>query len=479
MKRSPPRGPQAPDLLPLARQDLAVYATALYRSFILARHIELMCSKLEALERGEILRLLVAEPPRHGKTLLLRLFVSWLLGRRPTRSVIFSSYSQELAEDSGRAVRNMVSDPKHEAIFGREACLSEDSAAVHRFTTRAGGLFYAVGRGGSITGRGADIFVADDLLKDREEANSATIRRQLQEWYASVAHPRLEPGGAVVVVSTRWHLDDLTGWLLREHADEGWTVLSLPAIAEPGDELGRLEGEALWPERYPVEELQRIKSVVGSANWSSLYQQRPVSSESAVFKPEWWQTYRERPAEFDRIVMSADTAFKVSQVSDFSVVTTWGQTKTGFYLLNVWRERCEFPRLKAALTALAAEWRPNALLVEDRASGQSLIQELRSETSLPVLPVRIDSDKVTRAQAVTPMIEAGRVFIPAEAPWLADFLGELGSFPAAPHDDQVDSVTQALNYLRGQHDGVLDYIEREVEQMRRDGRLPPEPEATP
>ena len=228
----------------------------------------------------------------------------------------------------------------------------------------------------------------DDPIKDREEANSETVRRSLHEWYAFVAYTRLMPGGAIIIIQTRWHEDDLAGWLLREHAHENWDVLSLPAIAEQ-DEGFRKEGEALWPEQFPLLELERIRAATGGRAWASLYQQRPAAAEGVIFKRGWWQFYQQPPTvAFNRIVQSWDTAFKKGTENDFSVCTTWGVADNGYYLLHLWRGRVEFPELKRVVASLADQWKPDAILVEDKASGQSLIQELKLSTALPLIPVQ-------------------------------------------------------------------------------------------
>jgi predicted phage terminase large subunit-like protein len=441
-----PENPISHQLFALAHQDLACYAIAQLPTFELARHHELIVAKLEAVERGELSRLMIFLPPRHGKSLIASsLFPAWYLGRHPEHHVIFTTYGQELSDDFGRRVRNFIVDQVHQAVFPN-CRLSEDSSAAHRFNTTKGGAYYAVGRGGPITGRGAHLLLLDDPIKDHEEANSETTRKSLHEWFASVAYTRLMPGGAIIVIQTRWHEDDLAGWLLREHASENWDVLSLPAIAEH-DESFRKEGEALWPERFPLEDLNRKREAVGGAAWASLYQQRPAAAEGAIFKREWWRPYRELP-EFSQIVQSWDTAFKKGAETSYSVCTTWGLAENGYFLLSVWRNRVEFPELRRTLIALADQWKPTAILVEDRASGQSLLQELKSATTLPVLAVRADSDKLSRAQAVTPLVEAGKVFVPESASWLSDYIAELAAFPMGNYDDAVDSTTQALNYFR-------------------------------
>jgi len=437
-------------VLALAHEDLACYAVALWPQFELAHHHELIVSRLEAVERSEISRLMIFLPPRHGKSLLASaIFPAWYLGRHPDRHLIFATYGQELSDDFGRQVRNLIADPVHRAIFPR-CSLSEDSSAAHRFNTVHGGAYFAVGRGGPITGRGAHIFVIDDPLKDYQEANSETTRKALHEWFTSVAYTRLAPGGSILLIQTRWHEDDLAGRLLSSNANEHWEVLSLPAIAER-DENFRHEGEALWHDKFPLPELERIHSAIGGRAWASLYQQRPAAAEGVIFKRNWWQFYRPPlTVAMNRIVQSWDTAFKKGTENDFSVCTTWGVADNGYYLLHLWRGRVEFPELKRVLASLAEQWKPNAILVEDKASGQSLIQELKLSTALPVMPFKVDSDKQTRAQAVTPLMEAGRIFLPESAPWVSDFVEEMACFPNGIHDDVVDATTQALNYLREQ-----------------------------
>lgn len=250
-----------------------------------------------------------------------------------------------------------------------------------------------------------------------------------------------------MIVQTRWHEDDLAGRLLREHA-ENWDVLSLPAIAE-ADESFRRAGEALWPQKFSLEALEQIRVAIGGAAWASLYQQRPAAAEGAIFKREWWRFFREQPV-FNRVIQSWDTAFKTGSENDYSVCTIWGESANGIFLLWLWRARVEFPELKKRMSWLAGEWKASIILVEDKASGQSLIQELRYGTNLPIIPVKVDRDKRSRAEAVTPLIEAGKVFLPESAPWLAYYIDELASFPRGVHDDAVDSTSQALNYLRRQ-----------------------------
>ncbi len=452
----------------LARTDLACFSSMSWPRFELAHHHRLIVDKLEAIERGEIDRLMIFMPPRHGKSLIAsQLFPAWYLGRHPGQSIIASSYGAELATDFGRRVRNLMSDSLFQSIFPA-AKLAGDSTAAHRFSMAKGGNYYAVGAGGPITGRGADLLLIDDPIKGREDANSETYRRQLHEWYESVAYTRLQPEGAVVIISTRWHMDDLAGWLLREHPEENWTVLNLPAIAEQ-DEGWRNEGEALWEKKFPLKRLAQIREQVGGATWAALYQQRPAAAEGAIFRREWWKTFTAAtmPGRFEQIVVSLDTAFKIGAANDYSVGLVLGVAQNGYFILDVWRDRVEFPKLLQAIEMLALRHRPDVFLIEDAASGQSLIQQLKTSSRLPINAVRADRDKVSRANAITPLVEAGRVFLPTDAEWLSDFLEEISSFPAAPHDDQVDAFTQALNYVRESHSGIAEYTRERAEAEAR------------
>jgi len=438
----------AAEMLATARADLACYALAHFPQFELPAFLELVVSKLEAVERGDVKRLIISMPPRHGKSIVgSTYFPAWYLGRHPDHYVIAASYAQDLADDFGRRVRNVVRSSLHRAIFPGSR-MADDSGAISRFNLDAGGAYFAVGRGAAITGRGAHVLLIDDPLKDSSEANSPTIRRQLQEWFGQVAFTRLMPGGAVVIIQTRWHEADLAGWLLSEFASEGWESIALPAIGEENDPLGRVVGAALWPERYSLESLDSIRRQLGSVPFASLYQQRPAPVEGRMFRRAWFQFYALPPTSFTQIVLSIDSAFKKGEEADFSAFTIWGNTRSsGIYLLHAWRGKVEFPDLKKKVIEFAQQWHPHAVLVEDKASGQSLIQELKRDANLPVIAVKVDKDKITRAAAVTPLFEAGKVQFPQSAGWLEEYIDELATFPAAAHDDYVDSTTQALDRL--------------------------------
>jgi predicted phage terminase large subunit-like protein len=395
-------------------------------------------------------------PPRHGKSMLAsEFFPAWYLGRNPSHYVIAATYAQDYADDIGRKVRDQIADTAFQSVF--PGCkLKGDSKSSKRFhvassdsfSTDTEGAYFAVGIGGPVTGRGAHLLLIDDPVKNREEADSPTLRRRNKEWYTSTAYTRLMPDARVVVIQTRWHEDDLAGWLIREQDHENWTVLSLPAVAETdSDIIGRKTGELLW-ENYPLEALDRIKRSIGSRDWSALYQQRPAPAEGGMCKAHWFKRY-DRPQEvYDQIIQSWDTASKANELNDPSVCTTWGVRKDGFDLLQVMVRRLEFPQLKALVRSQAEAFSPDAILIEDKSSGQALLQDLKRESKLPLIAVNPTADKITRFAAVSPMIEAGRVALPTTAAWLTDYEMELMTFPNSPHDDQVDSTSQFLNWQR-------------------------------
>ncbi|RLA87425.1 MAG: terminase [Deltaproteobacteria bacterium] len=395
----------------------------------------------EAIFRGRG-RLIVNLPPRHGKSQLVSVYIpAWYLSLFPERWVLLATYEGNFALSWGRKVRDLLEAHPELGVKIRQ----DVSAASHWETTEGGGMATA-GFGGPLTGKGGHLLIVDDPVKNWREAQSPVIRKAVIEWFNSVFYTRAEPGATIVVVMTRWHERDLTGYLVGEHSDR-WEVIRLPALAEGGDPLGRKEGEALCPERYPREELLSIKEAIGSYFWTGLYQQRPAPEEGGIFRREWWRYYRE-PPRVDLLALSWDTAFKKGEETSYTVCEVWGRARGGYYLLDLWRARVEYPELRRQMMALYEKWRPHAVLIEDRASGQSILQELRREGRIPVVPIAPEADKVMRARIVSPLVEAGKVHLPERAPWLADFLDEVTAFPNSEHDDQVDAMSQALDWLR-------------------------------
>ncbi len=430
-----------------ACDELLAFTRRLFPAYRPADHQRRIAAHLEAVGRGDLLRLIVVMPPRHGKsTLASEHFPAWYLGRNPDRRIIACSHTAGLAYRFSRLARNKLLAPGWP--FPGVA-LASDLAAVQSWdlAARCGG-YVAAGVGGAITGHGADLLLVDDPAKSAEEAASATYRDRAWEWWTGTATTRLEPGGAAVVIGTRWHEDDLIGRLLQSGR---WTVLHLPALAD--------DDQPLWPERYGVAALERIRAEVGSRNWEAQYQGRPAPAEGAILKREWWGWYRAGEAPvFSRTVQAWDTAYKAGRSNDWSVCTTWGEAVNGYYLLDRYRARVEFPDLKRAAVAQYEKWTPETVLVEDAASGQSLVQELQAGTRLPVVAVRVDRDKIARVNAISPKVEAGKVFLPVDAPWRDEFVEECAAFPFGAHDDQVDSMTLALARLAAPVTLAIPYI---------------------
>jgi predicted phage terminase large subunit-like protein len=459
--------------LSLTRRSLSRFAQVVMPSFEVSRLHKLMIEHVQALERGEINKLAMVLPPRHTKTTLGNIILpAFALGRNPTETIITASYGSDLSETWGRRVRNILGDPAFQQVFP-DCKLSPDSAASYRFTTTAGGEYTATGRGGPITGRGASLLVLDDLIKDSSEANSDTITRGIIEWLQQVAFTRLTPKGRILAVATRWSERDPMGWMMSQ---PGWTILHLPALAESADDpLGREIGEALWPSQYSREALEQIRADIGSRAFQCLYQGNVSAAQGTIFKRDWFRHYDQAPSpeSFSRIVQSWDCAFKTGAANDYSVCATFGEAKNGFYLLSLYRGKIEFPELKRKVGELADFWRPSEIYIEDRASGQSLVQELKVATTYPVIAIKVDRDKETRASACTGYFEAGKILFPKDAAWLPDLEDELASFPGGLHDDCVDAICQALNRLRGNGDayGVLELM-RDINAGRR--RMPGE-----
>lgn len=397
-------------------------------------------------------------PPRHGKSLLSSiLFPAWMLGNDPDHRIIATSYSADLSHTFSRQTRNLVASPEYREVFP-DVELAPDARAVGQWELadpNRGG-YVSAGVGGSITGKGAGTLIIDDPVKDAEEAKSETMLEKIWEWYGTTAYTRLQKGGAVLIIMTRWAELDLTGRVLEamssDPAADQWEVVHLPAYAEEGDQLGREIGEPLWPEMYPREELESRRVTLGSRGFAALYQQRPAPAEGAIFKREWWQRFDlER---FDRtsartIIQVWDTAFEAKTTNDYSVCATWALVGKDAYLLDIARARLEFPELKKRAKDLAAKWRPSVICIEKKSSGHSLAQELDREKDLNIVRLEVDRDKVARANAVTPYIEAGRVYLPDSAPWVEDFIEEHAAFDAGAHDDQVDTTSMALERLLG------------------------------
>lgn len=402
-----------------------------------AAHAKRLCEHLEAVERREIDRLMVFMPPRHSKSYhVSQRFPAWYLGRHPDHQVILASYGADLAEFNSRIVRNLISDQRYP--FATR--IAEDSRAVTRWATEQGGVLVAAGVGGPMTGFGANLLDIDDPIKDREQADSEVYRERVWQWYTDVARTRLMPAGSIVLTQTRWHENDLAGRVLNSPGASRWTVLEMPAL-DP-------DGRALWPSWYDVAALAEIRETLGSRGWNALYQQRPSSAEGGLFKRAWFnRRWRELP-ELTMTIQAVDSAFKDGVGNDYSVIATWGTDGKDYYLIDLWRQRVEYPDLERAIIDQYRKWSPAGVLIEDTASGQVAVQMLQRTTMLPAVPVKVTASKSVRAGAVAPVCEANKVVLPDDAPWVSDWIDEHASFPQGTHDDMVDTTSMALGRLR-------------------------------
>jgi predicted phage terminase large subunit-like protein len=432
-----------------AYDSLMAYACLQWAGYVPAAHHHLIAKYLEKVEKGKIKRLMIFMPPRSGKSMIVsEFFPAWYLGRNPDKRIIAASYGQELASDFGRKVRNQIADPVYSEIFPGVA-LAEDSAAVDKFNLAPPhqGGYFAVGVGSATTGRGGSLII-DDPTKGREEADSETNRRKMKDWFSSVAYTRLPPNGFIIICLTRWHLDDLAGWLLKEHKHEKWTVLNLPAIND--------KGEALWPERFPLETLHQIKKTLTARDWEALYQQKPFIEEGGIFKRQWWKIWPDTKPfpECEFIIQSYDTAYsdKDLKSNSYSARTTWGVFKRAddechnLILLEAWKGHVEYPDLRKEAMRAYGDYEPDKVIIEKKASGQSLVQDLR-RAGLPIATYTPTKDKVTRAYIAQSLFENGRVYYPSRQ-WAEDVITDLCQFPQGAHDDLVDTVSMAFIWLQ-------------------------------
>jgi predicted phage terminase large subunit-like protein len=448
----------------LLRQDFETFAARCFHDlnpqteFSPNWHIEVIAAKLMAVRQGKIRRLVINLPPRSLKSLLASVALpAWCLGHNPSAQLLCVSYAQDLADKLARDCRGIMISPWYRRIFPTR--LAPHRQAVQEFITTQQGYRIACSNGGALTGRGADIIIIDDPLKP-EEALSEAQRNATNEWYDHTLYSRQndKQRGAIVIIMQRLHEDDLIGHVL---AQEAWEVLSFPAIAEADEEhrfetiwgarcFRRRRGEALHPDREPLEILDRIRRTIGEYHFAGQYQQSPAPLGGGLVKAEWFKRYREndRPERFDRIVQSWDTANKASELSDFSVCTTWGVKGKDLYLIAVFRRRLEYPALKRAVREQQGLFAATEVLIEDKASGTQLIQELIVEGCHGVTRYEPTTEKIMRLHAQTAIIENGFVHIPETAPWLAEYLHEMTVFPKGKHDDQVDSTAQFLEWFK-------------------------------
>jgi len=442
-----------------AREDFLYFVKQVWPDFICREgkepsdwgHHQIIADKLNKVAQGKIKRLIINMPPRHTKSEFASyLFPAWMMGLRPNAKLMQVSHNAELSFRFGRKVRNLVDSEEYKKIFSNVG-LQQDSKAAGRWETSQGGEYFASGVGGAITGRGADILVIDDPHTEQNVMSDSAMEKTY-DWYVSGPRQRLQPGGSIVVVMTRWAQDDLTGRLLKAQSNAGadqWDVVQFPAIMD--------DGQPVWPEYWSLPELESVKASIPPQRWNAQYMQEPTSEEGAILKREWWRPWSGQMPYLDYIIQSYDTAFSKKESADFSAITTWGvfrpteDSPPCLMLIDAMKGRWDFPELKAVAMDQYTYWKPEAVVIEAKASGTPLIHELR-RTGIPVfdfVPGR-GRDKVSRVNACAPVFASGHVFYPEGKQFALEVIEECASFPYGENDDLVDSTTQAvLRYREG------------------------------
>jgi predicted phage terminase large subunit-like protein len=439
-----------------AAKSFMHFVKKVWPHFIEGAHHKKMAAAFERVAQGKLKRLIINMPPRHTKSEFASyLLPAWFLGKFPQKKVIQTSHTAELAVGFGRKVRNLVDQETYTEVFP-DVGLQADSKAAGRWATNAGGDYFAIGVGGAVTGKGADLLIIDDPHSEQEAALAEInpeIYDKTYEWYTSGPRQRLQPGGSIVIVMTRWSKRDLTGQVLKSSAQRGgdeWEVIEFPAILPSGNPL--------WPEFWSQKELDALKEELPNAKWQAQYQQNPVSETSAIVKREWWKTWEEEdPPYCEFTLMAWDTAFEKTNRSDYSACTHWGVfykdddtgvSRPNIILLNAFRKRMEFPELKQTAFDHYKEWEPDSIIIEKKASGSPLIYEMRA-MGIPVQEFTPSkgNDKISRLNAVSDIFASGFVWAP-NTNWAEEVIDEVASFPAGEHDDYVDSVSLAMMRFR-------------------------------
>ena len=455
-----------------AQQDFMTYVNYVWPSFIHGKHHVRMAQAFERVANGETKRLIINMPPRHTKSEFASyLLPAWFLGKFPQKKIIQTSHTAELAVGFGRKVRNLVDSDIYKTIFPGVG-LQADSKAAGRWATNKGGDYFAIGVGGAVTGKGADLLIIDDPHSEQEATLAETnpeVYDKTYEWYTSGPRQRLQPGGAIVIVMTRWSKKDLTGQVLKaaaQRSGEEWEVIEFPALLPSGNPL--------WPQFWSKLELEALKAELPNGKWMAQYQQQPTSDVNAIVKREWWKIWEhDDPPQCEFVIQSWDTAFLKTQRSDYSACTTWGvfykpddtgRDRANIILLNAFKERMEFPELKMKAFEQWEYWEPDSLIVEAKAAGSPLIFELRA-MGIPVQEFTPSkgNDKIARLNAVADIFASGLVWVPNTS-WAEELVEEVASFPSGEHDDLVDSMTQAI--MRFRKGGFLRLPSDEEDEVR-------------
>ena len=433
------------------RKNFLKFVKVMWPEFIAGRHHKIIADKLERVASGELKRLIINMAPRHTKSEFASfLFPAWMMGKNPKMKIIQATHTTELAVNFGRKTKNLLDVDSYRDVFP-DVKLAADSKASGRWDTSAGGMYYAVGVGSNLAGRGGDLIIIDDPHSE-QTAMSASGFDDAWDWYTGGPRQRLQPGGAIVIVQTRWSEKDMTGQLLRAMAKDPladqWEVVELPAIFE--------DGTPCWPEYWSLEDLIAVRASIPPSKWNAQYQQNPTGEENAIIKREWWRLWgKEKVPQLEYVIQSYDTAFSAKQTADYSAITTWGVfypneggSGPNLILLDSKKGRWDFPELKQVALDLYKFWEPDTVIIEAKASGTPLTQELRAQ-GIPVVnftPSR-GNDKVTRVHSVSPLFEAGMIWYPDET-WADELIEEVAAFPNGEYDDLVDSMTQALMRYR-------------------------------
>ena len=453
-----------------ARDSFMAFVKKVWPSFVEGSHHKRMAKAFERVASGECKRLIINMPPRHTKSEFASyLLPAWFLGNFPEKKVIQTSHTAELAVGFGRKVRNLVDQDVYTEIFPGVG-LQQDSKAAGRWNTNKGGDYFAIGVGGAVTGKGADILIIDDPHSEQEAAMAASnpeVYDKVYEWYTSGPRQRLQPGGSIVIVMTRWAARDLTGQVVKSAAQrngEEWEVIEFPAILPSGNPL--------WPQFWSAEELEALREELPNAKWQAQYQQNPIGNESAIVKRDWWKWWeKDDPPVCDYILQSWDTAFEKNNRADYSAGTTWGifsceedNFAPNIILLNTYKKRVEFPELKRDVLNEYNEYEPDSLIVEKKASGAPLIYDLRA-MGIPVQEYTPGKgqDKIARLNSVSDIIASGKVWVP-QTRWAEELVDEVAAFPSGEHDDLVDATTLAL--MRFRQGGFLRLPSDEPEEIQ-------------
>ncbi len=438
--------------------DFLTFVKHVWPDFIEGKHHKEIAEKFNKLASGEIKRLIINMPPRHTKSEFgSYLLPAWMVGRNPKLKIIQSTNTTELSVRFGRKAKALIDSPEYQKVFNTK--LREDSQAAGKWETAQGGEYYAAGVGSAITGRGADLLIIDDPHSEQDAMNAQALERTY-EWYTSGPRQRLQPGGSIIVIMTRWNEKDLTGRLLnaqKEIKADQWDIVEFPAILP--------SGKPVWPEYWEIKDLESVKASIPLSKWNAQYMQNPTSEEGALIKREWWRSWEEDDLPpLQHVIQSYDTAFMKKQTADFSAITTWGvfrpdeDSPPNLILLDAVKERYEFPELRRVALEQYGYWNPETVIIESKASGLPLTYELR-KMGIPVInftPSR-GNDKHTRVNAVSPLFESGLIWAPKEMEFAQEVIEECAAFPYGDHDDLVDSMTQAV--MRFRQGGLIQHPE--------------------